>query len=814
MSFNRLTFSLIIVAVLLWNDGPTAKPALLIMGAHIGLALMVLTHIVVYPAASPTRRAFALLLDTAFLSWQLHAGGETVAAFFSIYLWITFGNGFRFGLPALRLSMLLTTVGFVIVVATTPFWSEQVHLSIGLGASLVILPAYAGTLIRRLSKARSEAEQANEAKTLFLANVSHELRTPLTAIIGMGRMLHESPLDAEQKEMTETVEGAAKSLLALIDDILQISSIDAGHLPSDEADFDLLELLASVRQLVIAQATAKGLQVAIHIAPDTPFRFAGGERRLRELLINLAGNAVKFTETGGVLVAVSASEPFDGVAKLTFEVVDTGIGITAEAQSRIFDTFTQADATIINRFGGTGLGLAISKRLALSLGGDLNVESVAGRGSTFRLVAALRTADPMAPASAGTVVHVLAPDGATKTSLMQQLTAMSAVTTGFEPDAYPGPHASRPPATSGPKPVLIVCADEMGWSEPQRTEELKRLHSTAGLSIVLICSKSPADLAQLRWLCASVVVAPSLPERVSPTQLRAAVQIASARPTQPVQVLPMVGDRVLRVLVAEDNKVNQRVLRTILEKAGHDVVVVDDGEAALDMLETPDVPFDIVLMDVNMPRMDGLEATKLYRFMALGLPHLPILALTADATDQMERRCHQAGMDECLTKPVQPMRLLEVIQNLGRPGPRQPKTSGAVSHIVDHPRFRPPPPTILDDQLLQSLTDLGGEDFVAELLGQFMQEAAVVVTELNETVARAEFEAIHSRVHALQSMAANIGARALVELCTSWQALGHAELVEQAPSLASRASTELTNIERIFLARCAGREPRSPGLSR
>ena len=823
MSFNRLTFALIIVGVLLWIGGVEAKPALLVMSTYIGLALVILIHILIYPAASPVRRVIALLLDTSFLSWQLDVGGETVAGFFPLYLWITFGNGFRFGLPALWLATVLTTVGFAIVAFTTPFWNDRLNLSLGLCASLIVLPAYAGTLIRRLSKARMEAERANDAKTLFLANVSHELRTPLTAIIGMGRMLHESELDSEQREMTETVESAARSLLALIDDILQISRIDAGRLPLEQSEFNLLEFLTSVRQLVIAQATAKGLRIALHITPDTPQQLVGGERRLRELMTNLLSNAVKFTETGGVLLAVSVGTQTEGVANLIFEVVDTGIGIKPEAQSRIFDTFTQADATIVNRFGGTGLGLAISKRLALSLDGDLTVESSAGSGSTFQLAVPFQIRTNASTytnpgTNPGVLVQLLSTEGALKKRLLSQLAEISAVVTEFDQQLTPQlfPATTGGPSNTGivpsAKPVLVVCVDDMSWSEEQLAGQLRRLFSMFGPHVVLVCREKPTNLACLRWLCSSIVMMPAPMEQPILEQLRTAIHVASARTMHLAQQPVAVETRLLRILVAEDNKVNQRVLKTIIDKAGHEVVLVEDGEAALDMLETDASRFDIVLMDINMPRMDGIEATKLYRFMALGLPHLPIVALTADATDQMERRCLEAGMDACLTKPIQPARLLDVIQYLGQPGPASPKPSGAVTPIVDHPRFRPTAVTILDDQLLQSLTELGGDDFVSELMAQFMEEAAVVATKLEAAATRTEFDTVHNLIHALQSMAANMGARALVELCASWQGLSHIQLSEQVPGLAKRARTELAAIEKVFVARCAKPESRTPGL--
>ncbi|MGG5810032.1 sensor histidine kinase, partial [Falsiroseomonas sp. CW058] len=414
MSLNRLAFALLVGGALALAPPENPAAAAVVLALWCTVALCIFLHIVARPGPSLPRRALALLADTGFLSLHLHLGGEAHALFFPIYLWVVFGNGFRFGLPWLRLGMVLSLAGFGAVVLSTPYWLEQPHLSLGLLAGLVVLPAYAGVLIGKLSDARAAAEAASQAKSLFLAGVSHELRTPLNAIIGMGALLRGTRLDAEQRDMARTVDSAARALLDLINDILDLSRIEAGRMPVAPEACDLAELLEEVRGMVDVQARARGLRFGLHVAAGTPARFRTDRRHLREILVNLAGNAVKFTESGGISLGVAAIGGGAGRVRLRFEVSDTGIGIRPEAQARIFDSFTQAGPEIAGRYGGTGLGLAICRRLALLLGGELGVDSHPGAGSTFHLELEVEPlpASPALPGLDGATVVLLAGDAA------------------------------------------------------------------------------------------------------------------------------------------------------------------------------------------------------------------------------------------------------------------------------------------------------------------------------------------------------------------------------------------------------------------
>ncbi|MBB3771663.1 two-component system sensor histidine kinase RpfC [Angulomicrobium tetraedrale] len=799
MSFNRLVFSLIIVLVLVVNRSSSDLGyALNVMALYIPLALGVLGHILLYPGVSRARRIFALLLDCGFLSWQLHLGGEVAALFFPIYLWVIFGNGFRFGLTSLAIAIPVATICFGIVVLTTPFWYERWHLSLGLLIGLVILPAYAGTLIRKLSQATQAAEEASQAKSLFLASVSHELRTPLTAIVGMTGLLRASPLIAEQREMVETVDVASRSLQSLINSLLDLSRIEAGRMPVSDEPFDLVALLVDSRRLVEAQVRERGLSFDIHVTPRTPLRLSGSRQHLHEILVNLVGNAVKFTREGGVTIAVDGEPADDGRVRLTIEVTDTGIGIAPQDQERIFEDFTQADASILNRFGGTGLGLAIARRLVELLGGSIAVESALGEGSTFRFdmtLAALaedERADETVWRERGVVLVCRDP-----ASLAELMTTLSAL--GIRPmiaDPRQGPARMFPPQAAGAIRLLF---------EPH-TRNLPLLSAVTGGSTPKVLMIQPGAAPTLpplavRQRCASLISArPSLEEMRHALSLAARLAAPATGPIAPVR--PARPSRARRVLLADDNRINQKVFSRILEAAGHAVLVAETGDQALDLLEDKADQIDIVLMDFNMPDTDGLEATKLYRMMATGGRRLPIVGLTADATALMDNRWRDAGMDECLIKPVEPAALLAAVDRIARDDPGRP------ARLLPRPTLvHSDTPPSLDEKAVESLSRLGGAEFVTELMEDYLADAEIMLDRLTRSATRGDLTAFRTDAHALQSSSANIGALALGRICAPWRDLRGEELREGAPEFARVAKAELKRTQkamRAYSAREAG----------
>jgi two-component system sensor histidine kinase RpfC len=671
----------------------------------------------------------------------------------------------------------------------------------------LILPLYAGVLIRKLSRAKQQAEAANRAKSLFLASVSHELRTPLNAVIGMGAMLLETKLDREQQDMARTMQDAGRALLSQIESILDFARIEAGRMPFTEVDFDLLSLLAETRAMLVAQTRGKALWLGLRITPRTPTALVGDEQHLREVLLNLCANAVKFTESGSIVMSADAEPLGDGRVLLRCEVSDTGIGIAAEACERIFEGFTQADASILNRYGGTGLGLAICKRLVEHLGGEIGVESAPGQGSRFWFTLPLgeRPAPALGAERLAELPVFLLGRGAAATEPVAASLAASGLASEHH-SAMPGLLAAL--ERTGRRNALVLIEERRLSAAPEAVAEaLHRSDPFGRMTLVLLASGptiTDRDRSIERFFN---MILPAAPDREA---LEAAVRLALAglpRFEEKPQPSVPAAQHQLKVLVADDNRTNQKVIAKILERAGHAVTVTEDGEAALEALDRN--PFDVVLMDVNMPRLDGLEATKLYRMAELGGPRRPIIALTADATPEMVERCAQAGMDACVTKPIEPKRLLESIAALV-PKPELPgrEDEGAdsaaadarVTDIASHPQFKVVMLPVLDGAMLQELDRLGGGEFVTDLIEGFLEDAAKTLDELEDAAAARDLTLFRAKAHAVCSGASNIGARRINELCRPWSGIRAVELAERGSAHLAQLSDELGRL-RQHLAR-------------
>ncbi len=458
MSINRLSFSLI------WIVGLGVAAALgrgetmialtgWTVSVYLVISIGIFGHIIAVPDVHVPRRIFAMATDFAVISYGAWAGGEASGWLYPLYLWTVFGNGFRFGLPYLHAAMAMAIVGFVTAATFGGYWAEHTGVVIALLVGLTILPLYAGVLIRKLSEAKKHAEEASRAKSLFLASVSHELRTPLNAIIGFSDLLARNRLDPASSEMVRSIATSGRSLLSLIDGLLDFTRLEAGRMPVSRAPFDLHALLRRASVMLSVEACRKGLRLAVHVGSGVPRIVVGDERHLEEVIVNLASNAVKFTAEGYVLIKVERGrrDAGEGRVGLQFAVADTGIGIAPEAQARVFESFTQADETIIDRFGGTGLGLAIVRQLVEMMGGKVRLKSALGQGSTFSFDAVFGAADAPRVSLAGPLLLVTA-DG----SLVDEMRAiapdmLSVATPGEAADVL----AAEAAAGNALPPVLV-----------------------------------------------------------------------------------------------------------------------------------------------------------------------------------------------------------------------------------------------------------------------------------------------------------------------------------------------------------------------
>ena len=756
------------------------------------LALLFWTAVAV--AASPLRRVLGLVLDAAavtFCMWYLDEDG---AALFLVYLWITFGNGVRYGPRYLMMALAASLAGFALVLATTPFWQRHLVFGIELACALIVLSLYVLGLVRRLFDALAQSQAANEAKRRFISVVSHEMRTPLNAIIGIADLMRETSLSREQADMLQTMRSASRAMLSLVEDVLDFSKIEAGKLVLEHADFDLHALVNSTCRFVATQAAAKGVEFIVSIMPEVPPSVRGDAHHLRQVLLNLVGNAVKFTDKGSITVHVSVQGETSTHVRLKFSVRDTGIGIAPEAQARIFDSFTQADQSTTRRFGGTGLGTTIAKHLVELMGGTIGLESAVGLGSTFWFELELAKQPEREGAGAGElagarILLVGFPESEQRT-LADALTRWAAA-----PVAVP----------TVDEGVQRLVAD-IGRARPYHSaivyagadarESARRFRSTAPEPVPPLVLAVPPQgetrrFEALAWGYRAVFQLP-----VDKRQLFHALHslVASEEPADGVVRLHEYArrgtGRSLRVLAADDNETNRQVLGRILERAGHTVTLVANGDQALQALELGD--YDLVLLDRNMPGRDGLQTLQAIRLLGRGRRRLPVAILSADVTLETRRECEAAGADGFFAKPIEASRLLDEVQRLCARGRTEPAQFPGVAPLraAEAPPPEGPLP-VIDQEMLRNLAELGSSPaFLEKLVAVFASDNAALLERIERALAARDLAEFRSHVHAMKGSAASMGAVRLARLCANLGALGDAEIRLRAGGLVSQLREE------------------------
>ena len=604
------------------------------LGVEFTIGLGIIVWLLLRPAPSTPRRLLGMLADYSLMGIGMYLLGEMLAPLYVLLMWVTIGNGLRYGPRWLYVAIAMASVTFLAVITSTRYWQENPWIGWGLLAGLVAIPLYFSSLLKALTRATEEARAASAAKSRFVATMSHELRTPLNGIIGMAELLHTTPMSSEQQDSAKVILTSARALQLLVEDVLDISAIEAGKLARNDADFDLVELLDGIRLMLLPAVQAKQLDFNVQTPANLPRHLHGDSAHLRQILVNLLSNAVKFTPAGSVRLEISVLSRDNDDLQLRFDVSDTGIGIPAEAQSRIFRMFEQADSGRDRRFGGTGLGTTIARALSELLGGHIELSSTEGVGSMFRVELPMRVANA--------AVEI---------------------------------------------PIQAVSGNVIAFDDPFLRHRA----------------------------------------RIQPKQ----------------------------IMVVDDQEANVLVVRRLLEKAGHRVRWAGHADAVLDALDGERI--DLIITDLHMPGVNGIDLIKQARWLQAGHKHkTPFIVLTADATPEAEHESLQAGAHSVLYKPVVVAKLLEAIIEA---------TDSAGMHAKGYVSKPVQPVEASSHDIVEELRQMGlGEEFVRSFLQECTQDARRCLREIKRTAGSELWDECRDAHHALKGAAGNMGAHRLAAL--------------------------------------------------
>ena len=738
---------------------------LIIASAFLPLSLLIFAAVIANPGVSRVRRIGATLIDIGACTACMAVSGATGAPLYIAYLWTTFGNGFRYGKPYLYNSLALSVAGFSLVLVVNDYWLENRMLGVGLLVGMVMLSLYVAKLVTRLSDSVHRAEAANQAKRRFLSTVSHEMRTPLNAIIGMNDLLRDTALNTEQAEMVKAMHEASRSMLKLVEDVLDISKIEAGKVNIEETDFDLHSLINGTVSVLAHQAEMRRLYLRTHVMPEVPHALRGDPYHLRQVLYNLIGNGIKFTESGGVGLTVSSLGESDHAVRLRFAIKDTGIGVAPEVQERIFESFVQADDSTTRRYGGTGLGTTISKQLVEMMGGQIGLQSTPGKGSTFWFELSFKKQ------ATGQIPEVSLRLNDIRIMLLgfseqeQHLLEQDLATWGARIGRAAGVEAAAArlaEAQSLGHPYQLVLAREDAEADPVHMLASLKNNRTQKAPPTILCTPGVSGIRRAEALASGYAAVLEIP--FNTRLLFNAVHSATAVQGGQEGVISLsdyyatrdANRRRYQILVAEDNPTNQRVILGILERAGHRVRVVDNGEQALDVLENE--RFDVIIMDLNMPELGGLDAARAYRFIDPGALQVPIIMLSADVTSEAMKECEDAGIDAFLPKPVEARKLLDTIAKLVTKREADSSQFGKedaadAARVVNSA-------TLAELELISS-----GSGFMPELINGFIQDGEALLRQMEAAVAAGQYDTLRDLVHAMKGSAVTLGADQLYRTC-------------------------------------------------